>query len=407
MNIPWKTCFRLIISIFLLYLGITYWKEVACFLIDVLDAASPLLIGAVIAYILNIVMSSYEKIFFSKSTKPITIKLRRPVCLCLAIISVVGITALIGRLVVPQLISCIKLIFAELPAGITVLIERLGAWELLPENILEFLSTIDWESMIEQIANFVTNGIGDAFTIAYNVVSTVISSVISTIVSIIFSCYLLMSKDRLLNQFRRLMQRYLPHIWIGKINYVAHVFNKSFHRFFVGQTIEAVILGILCTIGMAILRLPYATMIGALIAFTALVPIAGAFIGAGIGALMILAVSPIQSLIFIAFIIILQQLEENLIYPRVVGQSTGLPGLWVLAAITIGGGIMGIFGMLIAVPIAAAFYRLIRHDVRKGEEWEAAMATNDSVNVPFTPPPCSVNEQDMPQPDDESKVDEL
>lgn len=380
MNISWKTCFRLIISIFLLYIGITYWKTAAQFLLNILDAAMPLLIGAIIAYILNIVMSGYEKLFFPKMKHRLSKRICRPICLVLAIVSVLGITALIIRLVVPQLISCIKLIFAELPDGIQVLIARLDAWALLPASALEFLESIDWESLIQQFGNVITTGIGDAFTIAYNVVSKVISSIVTMIVSIIFSCYLLLSKDRLLHQFNRILNRYLPDLWIAKIKYVFSVFNTSFRRFFVGQTIEAVILGILCTIGMLILRLPYATMIGALIAFTALVPIAGAFIGAGVGALMILAVSPIKSLIFIIFIIVLQQLEENLIYPRVVGQSTGLPGLWVLAAITVGGGIMGIMGMLIAVPIAAAFYRMLRHDVRKGEKRKAEQeaARNES-----------------------------
>ena len=143
------------------------------------------------------------------------------------------------------------------------------------------------------------------------------------------------------------------------------ILNDCFHKFIVGQCIEAVVLGLLCTIGMTIFKFPYATMIGALIAFTALIPVAGAYIGAGVGAFMILTVSPMQALLFLVFIVILQQLEGNLIYPRVVGSSIGLPGIWVLAAVTIGGGIMGVAGMLIGVPLAAALYRILRDDLKK------------------------------------------
>ena len=161
------------------------------------------------------------------------------------------------------------------------------------------------------------------------------------------------------------MQRYLKESVMNKIKYVLSILNDCFRRYIIGQCTEAVILGVLCTVGMLILGLPYATMIGAFIAFTALIPIAGAYIGAGVGAFMIVMVSPIKALVFLIFIVVLQQLEGNLIYPRVVGSSIGLPGIWVLAAITIGGGVMGVGGMLLGVPIAATIYRIIKNDVNK------------------------------------------
>ena len=141
--------------------------------------------------------------------------------------------------------------------------------------------------------------------------------------------------------------------------------GRRFRRFLVGQCTEAVILGLLCMAGMLLFRFPYATMVGALIGFTALIPVAGAYIGAGVGAFMIFTVSPVKALLFLVFIVVLQQLEGNLIYPKVVGSSIGLPGIWVLAAVTVGGGILGIFGMLLAVPLAAACYQMVREDVRK------------------------------------------
>jgi predicted PurR-regulated permease PerM len=161
------------------------------------------------------------------------------------------------------------------------------------------------------------------------------------------------------------MAHYLPEKLNGRILYVLDVLNYSFRRYISGQSLEAVILGALCWLGMLILRLPYATMIGALIAFTALIPVAGAYIGAAVGAFMILMVSPMQALIFLIFLVILQQLEGNLIYPKVVGSSLGLPGIWVLAAVVVGGGVAGVMGMLLGVPIAATAYTLLRNNMNK------------------------------------------
>ena len=161
------------------------------------------------------------------------------------------------------------------------------------------------------------------------------------------------------------MKRYLKPALRSKLRHVLNVLNESFTKYFIGQCIEAVILGLLCAIGMALLGLPYATMIGAVIAVTALIPVAGAYIGGGVGALMIFSVSPVQALVFLIYLVVLQQLEGNLIYPRVVGSSLGLPAIWVLAAVTIGGGMMGVVGMLLAVPLASAAYRLLKEDVNK------------------------------------------
>lgn len=172
------------------------------------------------------------------------------------------------------------------------------------------------------------------------------------------------------NQLHRLMLRYVKPGVHAKMEYVLSVLNDSFHKYIVGQCTEAVILGALCTVGMLVLNLPYATMTGAVIAFTALVPVAGAYIGAGVGALMILTVSPVKAIIFLVFIVVLQQLEGNLIYPRVVGSSLGLPAIWVLTAVTLGGGLLGIPGMLLCVPLASALYRLIKEDVNRSQTKE-------------------------------------
>ena len=207
---------------------------------------------------------------------------------------------------------------------------------------------------------------GNIFNALVAVVTRVFSGVVSALLSVIFAFYLLVAKDRLISQTNRLVDCYLNPKARKKTRYIARVLNESFHKYIVGQCAEAVILGVLCTIGMLILGLPHATMIGALAAFTALIPIVGAYVGALVGAFIIaMTTSPFDALIFLIFIIILQQFEGNLIYPKVVGTSLGLPAIWVLAAVTIGGGVLGIPGMLIGVPFAAAIYRIVRHDMRK------------------------------------------
>ena len=190
-------------------------------------------------------------------------------------------------------------------------------------------------------------------------------TVMQSFIALIFALYLLAGKDRLNRQFHALADTYLPERFTRRLWYVLVTAHDTFTRFFVGQFTEAIIIGVLCTLGMALFRLPYATMIGTLVGATALLPVVGAYLGAGIGAFMILTVNPLQALVFLIFIAVLQQLEGNLIYPRVVGTSIGLPGIWVLAAVTVGGGIGGIAGMLLAVPVTATFYRLLRTDVQR------------------------------------------
>ncbi|MBQ7870561.1 MAG: AI-2E family transporter [Oscillospiraceae bacterium] len=355
------------LGIFLLYLCIHYWPVISGLLGTVLSAAFPLLLGCVIAYPLNILMSFYERHYFPRSGSRAVLRSRRPVCLVLALLTLLLILALVIALVLPQLVSCVELLIAEVPDAMRTAIAWLEEVGVLPEDLSATLASIDWKSRLTQILSVVTSGIGSVVDIAIKAVSSVVSGVASAVVAIIFAIYVLAGKDRLSRQATRLMQRYMKEKHYRKTVYTLSVLNDSFHRFIVGQCTEAVILGLLCMLGMWLLKLPYAPMIGALIAFTALIPVVGAFVGAGIGAFLILMQSPFKALVFLIFIVVLQQFEGNVIYPRVVGSSIGLPGIWVLAAVTVGGGVFGIWGMLIAVPLAAAVYRLLRNDVQKND----------------------------------------
>jgi len=259
----------------------------------------------------------------------------------------------------------VELLITQIPGAVSKAVSWLEANAAIPEEMLSSLQNIDWKSRIEQIISLLTTGVGSVMGTAVNVVSSVFSGIVTALFALIFSIYLLTGKEKLGSQFDRLMRRYMKDKLYNRSKYVLSVLNDCFHKYIVGQCTEALILGALCTAGMLLLGIPYATMTGAVISFTALIPVAGGYIGAAIGAFMILTVSPIQALIFLIFIVVLQQLEGNLIYPRVVGSSMGLPAIWVLAAVTIGGGVMGILGMLIGVPLAAALYRLLREDVNR------------------------------------------
>lgn len=369
MKIEWKSCIRLGVTIFVTFLAIHYWGSLTGFLKLLWGAAGSLALGCIIAYVLNILMSFYEKHYFPKSKHPAALKSKRGVCLVASILTLVALVVLLICLVLPELAACVKLLVSEVPQvlenGMEWLSEKGILAAIMSEEAAASLAEINWQEKITQMVQVVVQGVGDMAHIAVGAVSATFSGIAKFVIGLIFAIYILAGKETLGSQISRVAAHYLKPEWNQKIHRIIGVFHDCFHKFIVGQCIEAVVLGVLCILGMTLLRLPYAMMTGTLIGFTALIPVAGAYIGAGVGAFMILTVSPVQALIFLIFVVILQQLEGNLIYPKVVGSSIGLPGIWVLAAVTIGGGISGIGGMLLGVPTAAAMYQLIKNDMNK------------------------------------------
>ncbi len=382
MKLEFKQLCKIASVVFLLYLAIHFWPEVLTFVGTLFGAAFPLFVGGIIAYIVNILMGWFERHYFPGSAKPAVVKSRRAVSLTAAILSMLLIIGLIIGLILPELTDCFMLIVNKLPGAIGILLNYVEQWGILPEDIIGILESIDWQSRIGEFLEAFTNGLGGVMGTVIKTVTSVFSGIVTALLAIIFSFYLLLGKDRLCSQCSRLMHHYCKPVWHDRIRYVLHILDDCFRKYIVGQCTEAVILGLLCTIGMLIFQFPYATMIGALIAFTALIPIAGAYIGAGVGAFMILTVSPVKALLFLVFIVVLQQLEGNIIYPRVVGSSLGLPGIWVLAAVTIGGGIMGIAGMLLGVPLTAALYRILQEDLHTREQADLPENTEEPVEEP-------------------------
>ena len=381
-KIEFKTCLKVGITIFGLYLCIFYWSSIAGTINGFLGAISPIIIGATFAYPLNILLSFYERHFFPKSKNKLVTKLRRGVCVALAFFSLLLVVALVIALVVPQLVSCIKLVIDEVPIFYQSVLEKLAQYDIFPRDIINALSSFDWKSQSEKIISVATSGIGSVMGVVVTTVTSVVSGVTSFFLAVIFASYILYNKEKLGSQLVRIRKRYLPEKINKKLEYVSSITDDSFHRFIVAQCTEAVILGGLCTIGMLILKLPYAAMIGTVICVTAFIPVVGGLIGGGVGAFLILMESPSKALIFLIFLILLQNFEGDVIYPKVVGSSMGLPGLWVLAAVTVGGTMFGILGMLLGVPIAATVYRLIKNDVANGKPGKKNSAPEKEIIKP-------------------------
>jgi predicted PurR-regulated permease PerM len=356
-------------ALIVVFLVIHYWENLEGFISVGIGAAAPLLIGCVMAYVINILMEFFEKLYDKLFKVEVAKKIKRIVCLILAFLSLVGIITLIINLVLPELINCIASFIRLIPGALQALVDIVGEEQIL-QMFPELQNGFDFSSVstqVEQLIKTVLGGVGGAVGSIMNAVTSVVSVVVNVVIGLIFSLYVLLDKEGLGRRCKTLISMYLPKS-SDKIFYVTQVLDDSFHSFIVGQCLEAVVLGTLCVIGMLIFRFPYAVMIGMFIGFTALIPVAGAYIGAAVGAIMILTVSPIQAVEFLVFVVVLQQLEGNLIYPRVVGKSIGLPGIWVLTAVTIGGGVLGVGGMLLAVPLFAAGYRLLREDIERRKQ---------------------------------------
>ncbi len=332
----------------------------------------PIIIGFALAYVVNVLMTNFEKYIFSRWDHTLVQKVKRPISLFLSYLLISIVVYVVMSLIIPQLYHVI----VEMIKIIPYLLKSLRVWlesheELLPQ-VTEMVEGADVQ--IEQIVqntlevanNFTSNILGATLT----TVGTAFGFIVNAVLAIMISLYVLMSKEKLDNQFNRTMRVILPGKWYTRMRNVLRVLDDSFRHFIIGGVIEAFILGILVTLGMWLFRFPFAGMIGALTGFTALIPLIGAYISGIVGFLLIFVQSPFQGVMFLVFIIVLQQLEGNLIYPKVVGESIGLPGLWVLVSITIGGGLLGVTGMLLAVPIASAFYRLVKNYVTEAEKEE-------------------------------------
>lgn len=370
-----KKCFPIAVLAFLFYLATLYWKSFVHLTASLLNAASPLLLGLVIAYVVNIIMIRYEAIY-KKIFKDRFASSRRAICILLSYLTVVLLIVLIISIIAPQIVNAIQTFFKH---GYTTLVPylkrlskntELAKYTSSVESVLKNFRSSNTSKVQSTLTTMLTGASGAMKTIT-SVASSFASSLATLVFGLIFSLYLLGGKEKLQRQLKRVITTYLPKI-ADPLYHVAHVFDHAFSSFVVAKVTDGLILGILTTLGCLILQFPYATMIGVIIGVTALIPIIGAYIGAIISAFLILTVKPIQAIYFLIFYIILQQVDDNLIYPRIIGSSLGLPAIWSLGAVTVFGGTFGFIGMLIGVPVTSAIYTLLKEDMdrrnKKGEE---------------------------------------
>lgn len=329
----------------------------------------PFFIGGAIAFILNIPMNYIENKIFNNS-KIIKCKISksiyRPISLILSIIFVILIFSAVINIVVPQLISTFYSIGNNIYEFIPRAIEFFKSVVKSDEAVkyIEKIKNLDWQIVLNYVSNFLKSG-GNMLNSTINVVSTIFSTTVNIIIGFIFALYILLQKEKLSIQVTKIMFAIFPKKIAMEILKIAKLSYKTFSNFFTGQCFEACILGFMFFIVLTILRIPYSLLIGVLIAFTALIPIVGAFVGCLISVILILMVSPVQAIIFIIVFLIIQQIEGNLIYPHIVGNSVGLPSIWVLVAVTLGGNLFGIIGMLVFIPLSSVVYTLFRQWVNK------------------------------------------
>ncbi|MGT2742565.1 AI-2E family transporter [Streptococcus plurextorum] len=364
MNFEKKHIYYVVTTFVLCYVIHSYWESGSGILKTIWSANQPFLIGAAIAYVVNIVMSAYERLFALIWSHEPSKGMRRGLSMVLAYLTFIFVILWLFSIVLPDLIASIKTLLNFDTAIIYQWISDLYDNKYVA-RVLEYLGQeSDLATRISQYSQQILQQVLSVLTGVLTSVTSIASTVLNVFVSLIFSLYVLGNKEQLGRQAGLLVDTYLGK-YSKSVHYVAGVLDKRFHGFFVSQTLEAMILGSLTAIGMNIFNFPYAATVGVLIAFTAIIPVVGAYIGTMIGFILIATHSITQALWFVVFLVLLQQFEGNLIYPRVVGGSIGLPGMWVLMAITIGGALGGILGMLMAVPLAATFYQLIKDHVAK------------------------------------------
>ena len=327
---------------------------------------APFLLGGAIAFVLNVPMRAIERHLFPHSRKGRS--LRRPLALVLTLVAVLGVLTLATSVIGPGVADAVMTIVRQVPAALDRCREQLETLAsylpLLEESLTELELKLPWNDWYAAAVEFAKNLGTGLVSSGSGLIGGVVSGVSTFVIGLIFSFYLLMQKEKLSRQVRQILYALLPLRWADRTLEVLRLTNRTFSSFLSGQCLEAVILGTLFVVSMTLFRLPYALLVGVLISLTALIPIVGAFIGCGVGALLIAVTDPWKALFFIVLFLVLQQIEGNLIYPHVVGSSVGLPSIWVLAAVTLGGKLMGILGMLFFIPLCSVLYALFRSFVK-------------------------------------------
>ena len=355
--------------VFTALLVVALWKfdVVLGVLKTIWDIIFPFVLGGAIAFLTNVPMSFLEKKIFEKVKKKnkIVRKLERPISLILTIVLVVGVIALVMFGVIPQLTRTMGTLVTSINDFIPQMQSWIGEFFHNNQEIMNLVDQIEFDpdQAIKWGISLLGNGAGNMMNTTMSAVGSIVSGVATFFIAFSFACYILFQKEKLHVQIRKVFFAFLPRQKADDFLKVCSLTYRTFANFLAGQCLEAVILGSMFVVTLSILKMPYALLIGILIAFTALIPIFGAFIGCAVGSFLIFMVNPQQAILFVIVFLVLQQIEGNLIYPHVVGESVGLPSIWVLAAVTIGGNLMGIVGMLVFIPLLSVLYTIFREFV--------------------------------------------
>lgn len=348
----------------LLIWGVYNHKQLGEILLGLYSLISPFVIGLCIAYIVNVLLRPIENLWMkllNKRKGKWPEKLKRPLCLLLTILLVIGIILAIVLIIMPELRDSVASLIDMIPSYA----EEVQRWWVSLSTFLDKYSIDlpEFDFKPDKLIDILKDGGTVLFNTTASVAGSIVTAVMNFVIAFAFSIYILAQKETLKRQSMKVLTAVMKPEKLDKLLNLLRLANKTFTNFITGQLTEAVIIGALCFIGMTIFRMPYAPAISVLVGFTALIPVFGAFIGTAVGAFLILLVKPIQAVWFVIFIIVLQQFEGNLIYPKVVGKSVGLPGIWVLVAVTVGGNAMGVMGMLISVPLCSVLYAVSREAV--------------------------------------------
>ena len=363
-NIKKKYIAYIVVATILVYAIVRYFGTVESYILRVTDTLMPFVAGAMMAYIINILMDAYEDLLLKKFHNK---KIIRMVSIVLSIFTFMLVIVLLLGIIIPQLVKISFSIMYTNPSDLKRLIVDISNNEQI-NNILKMFNidtnNIDIAGYMTRLIKEVMSGVGNVLSGVLSGISGFFNTIFSLFMAIVFAIYILVDKEKLGVQGDKLLKAFIP----SKRDFIIDIlsiFNNSFKKYFVSQVKEAIILGVLLYIVMSIARLPYASSISILVGVTALIPVIGAYAGLFIGALMILTKSVQSMIIFIIVHTLVQQFENNIIYPRVVGSSVGLPGMWVIVAVSLGGSIGGIFGVLVAVPVAAGLYYILKRETQK------------------------------------------
>lgn len=367
-----KDEYKNIITLAVIILGLFWLSQNLIYVGNVInwffDITSPLIIAGVIAFIINIIMNRFEKLIDTLFHKyNAIIKFKRPISLIISFLIITTIITLMLSIVIPELFNSFSMLANSIPEGFDKMVMWAKKYSNKYPQVQLWLEQLnpDWVQIAQQIFDYSKTGLFGVFGTTFSLITSVAEVTFTFIMSLILSIYILLSKEKLKDQVNRFMTAYFPEKVKNTILHIVSVANDSFSNFIIGKIIDAIVVGVFCAIGMLLLQIPYPAMIGAIVGVTAIIPIIGGYIGLVIGAFLILMINPIQSLKFVIFLMIMHTFEGNIIYPKIIGNTVGLPPMWILAAITLGGALFGVIGMVIAVPFVSTIYTLVGESINK------------------------------------------